>query len=235
MPAGAALGDDPPVGRDVELPEGSVWWRPHRRAWWMAVLFAVGSLCFALAALAAQWASNPRSRIDVTFFAGSILFTAAACLQYLEAAKLERLAAAVQLLGTIFFNISTFAAMKHGLSTSQSNRRVWAPDVFGSVCFLVSSGLAYVGVCHRWLCLRWGSLSWRIAALNLLGSVAFGAAAIASLTEPSSGELVSARVANAGTALGGLCFLAASIALMPQAAAEDRGSAARPPAGAPAG
>ncbi|HWX97481.1 MAG TPA: hypothetical protein VNZ01_11620 [Solirubrobacteraceae bacterium] len=215
----------------------------------MSVLFALGSLCFAAAAIAAQWASSPRPGIDVTFFAGSILFTAAACLQYLEAVNVVRLvgpkarrprlrrasweperidwlASSTQLAGTIFFNISTFAAMKHGLSTSQSNRRVWAPDAFGSVCFLVSSTLAYGEVCHRWFCLHWRSLPWRIAVLNLLGSIAFGAAAVASLLEPSSGEPLSARIANAGTALGGVCFLIAAVALMPEAAAEERASVA---------
>jgi hypothetical protein len=64
-------------------------------------------------------------------------------------------------------------------------------------------------------------LSWRIVALNLLGSIAFGAAAIASLLEPSSGEPLSARLANGGTALGGLCFLVAALALMPEAASEE--------------
>ena len=136
----------------------------------------------------------------------------------------------MQLVGTIFFNISTFAAMKHGLSTHQSNARVRAPDALGSTCFLVSSELAFAEVCHRWVCLQWRSLSWRIVALNLLGSIAFGApAAIASLVEPSSGEPISARIANAGTALGALCFLTAALALMPEAAGEARaaGAAAR--------
>ena len=222
-----------------------VWWRPRRRGWWMSVLFSLGSLCFAVAAIAAQWASNPRPSIDVTFFVGSLLFTSAAYLQYSEAVNAERgsaadgrrvhwrpvsweprridwLASLIQLVGTIFFNISTFAAMKHGLSTHQVNARVWAPDVFGSICFLLSSELAYAEVCHRWICLRGGSLSWRIVALNLLGSIAFGAAAIASLTEPSSGEPVSARIANGGTALGGVCFLIAALALMPEARIEER-------------
>jgi hypothetical protein len=213
----------------------------------MSVLFALGSLCFALAAIASQWASSSRPGIDVTFFAGSLLFTAAAYLQYLEAVNVDRglrppgqrrrrrmvsweparidwLASTVQLAGTVFFNVSTFAAMKHGLSTGQTDRRVWSPDVFGSVCFLVSSELAYAEVCHRWVCMRSRSLSWRIVTLNLLGSIAFGAAAVASLIEPSSGEPVSARVANAGTALGGVCFLIAALALMPEAAAEEHAS-----------
>ncbi len=65
-------------------------WRPRRRGWWMAVLFAVGSLCFTVAALAAQWASSPRPAIGVTFFVGSLFFTSASYLQYSETVNVER-------------------------------------------------------------------------------------------------------------------------------------------------
>jgi hypothetical protein len=228
-----------------------VWWRPRHRGWWMSVLFAVGSLCFTVAALAAQWASSPRPAIDITFFVGSLFFTSASYLQYSETVNVERgpirrsgrrrwrpasweprridwLAAVIQLAGTVFFNLSTFAAMKHGLSTGQSNRRVWGPDALGSICFLVSSELAYAEVCHRWIGVRLRSLSWRIVALNLLGSIAFGAAAVASLLEPASGEPISARIANGGTSLGGLCFLIAALALMPEATANERDEASAP-------
>ena len=98
---------------------------------------------------------------------------------------------------------------------------MWGPDALGSICFLVSSELAYAEVCHRWICLKLRSLSWRIVTLNLLGSLAFGAAAIASLIEPSSGEPLSARLANGGTAVGGLCFLVAALALMAEAAGDE--------------
>ena len=197
---------------------------------------------------------HSRPGIGVTFFVGSIFFTSASYLQYVEAVnvphaldeqprgrfrpaswepgRIDWLAAAVQLAGTVFFNVSTFAAMKTGLTTHQANARVWAPDALGSICFLVSSALAYAEVCHRWVCFDRRSLSWRIVALNLLGSIAFGASAIASWVEPASGEPVSARITNAGTALGGLCFLIAAIALMPEAAAQER-AAPEPGAGAP--
>jgi hypothetical protein len=245
--AGATLTGSGPAAPDAR--SDPVWWHPKRRGWWMSVLFAMGSLCFTIAAVASQWASSPRPSIDVTFFVGSLLFTSAAYLQYAETVNVERgpmaqgrrvhwrpvswdprridwLASLIQLVGTIFFNISTFTALKHGLSTHQVNARVWAPDVLGSVCFLVSSELAYAEVCQRWFGLGDGSLSWRIVALNLLGSIAFGVAAIASLVEPSSGEPVSARIANGGTALGGLCFLIAALALMPEATIEERGARA---------
>jgi hypothetical protein len=199
-----------------------VWWRPDRVSWWMGVLFAVGSLCFALAAIVSQWASAPRPAIGVTYFVGSIFFTAAATLQWRSAARdprsIDWWASVIQFAGTLFFNVSTFAGMKHGFDARQSNLRVWTPDVFGSICFLVSSELAYTAVCHRWFCLRPRSLSWRIAALNLVGSIAFGVSAVTSLIEPSTQEPVSAAIANAGTAVGALCFLAGALMLAPEAA-----------------
>ena len=199
-----------------------VWWRPDRVSWWMGVLFAVGSLCFALAAIVSQWASVSRPAIGVTYVVGSIFFTVAACLQWRSAARdprgIDWWASVIQLAGTLFFNVSTFAGMKHGFDARQTNLRVWTPDVFGSICFLVSSELAYAAVCQRWFCLRPRSLSWRIAALNLVGSIAFGVSAVTSLIQPSTQEPVSAAIANAGTAIGALCFLAGALMLAPEAA-----------------
>ena len=96
---------------------------------------------------------------------------------------------------------------------------VWAPDAFGSIAFLVSSGLAFHAVCGRWWCFRPRSRDWDVAALNLLGSIAFGISAVASLVEPSTGEPVSADIANSGTSAGGACFLIAALMLVPAAAA----------------
>jgi uncharacterized membrane protein YhhN len=104
--------------------------------------------------------------------------------------------------------------MKHGLDTRQTNLRVWVPDAFGSVCFLVASACALTSVCGRRLCFRRHSRAWRIAAVNMLGSIAFGVAAIASLIEPSTSEAVSAAVENAGTAAGAVCFLAGALMMI---------------------
>lgn len=231
--------------------EEPVWWRPHRRSWWMAVMFVVGSLCFTAGAIASQWGSADRPAIGVTFFVGSIFFTSAAYLQYAEAVnvshgisprirrhrwrpaswepgRIDWLAAGVQLIGTLLFNVSTFTALNHNLTTHQMNARVWAPDAFGSIAFLISSELAFAEVCHRWIGFRRHSLSWKIVALNLLGSIAFGVSAVASLVEPSSGEPVSARIANAGTAVGGICFLIGALLLAPESANEERAAGAEP-------
>jgi hypothetical protein len=247
------LGDPADGGAEARAGGERVWWHPGRRSWWMAILFAIGSLCFVVAAVVSQWGSASRPGIGVTFFVGSIFFTSAAYLQYSEAANVERhlgssahrrrwrpssweprridwLAALVQLVGTVLFNISTFTAMNHNLSIHQANARVWAPDAFGSIAFLVASELAFAEVCHRWLCIYHRSLSWWIVAINLLGSVAFGVSAIASLIEPSTGQAVSARIANAGTSLGGICFLTAALMLIPEAARARRAGSRRPEA-----
>jgi hypothetical protein len=210
-------------------------------SWWMALLFAIGSLCFALAAFVSQWASAPRPAIGVTFFVGSIFFTwRPICSSARPSTSSTARCAVPRACGggpprgsrdgstgwhrpssspaRLFFNVSTFAGMKHGFDARQSDLRVWTPDVFGSICFLVSSELAYAEVCHRWVCLRARSLSWRIVTLNLVGSIAFGVSAVASLVEPSTQEPVSAAIANAGTTVGALCFLAGAILLPLEAA-----------------
>ncbi|TML06615.1 MAG: hypothetical protein E6G41_06485 [Actinobacteria bacterium] len=222
-----------------------VWWRPDRMGWWMGVLFGIGSSCFAVAAIASQWASAPRPAIGVTFFVGSLFFTTAAGLQFHEAINVERgpehltraafhrwwswepkridwLAAAIQFVGTLFFNVNTFAGMQEGLTTRQELLRVWTPDIVGSICFLVASELAYAEVCHAWLCFKDRTRSWWIAALNMLGSIAFGVSAVTSLIVPSTDEPVSAAIANAGTTVGALCFLAGAALLLPESAERER-------------
>ena len=229
-----------PQGDSARQPGEAVWWRPGSRDWWMAVLFMIGSACFFAGGVASQWATGTRPGIGVVFFVGSLFFTSASYLQYSEAVNVDHglhgrrrtrwrpasweprridwLAALVQLIGTVFFNVSTFTALNHSLTTQQVNARVWAPDGFGSVAFVISSELAFAEVGHRWLSFRHRTLSWWIVALNLLGSIAFGASAVASLIEPSSGQEISARLANAGTSFGGLCFFVGALLLLPEAA-----------------
>ena len=188
----------------------------------MAVLFVVGAACFTVGGIVTQWSAVSRPAIGYVFFVGSIFFTTAAALQFAEslAATPDRLdVVADPVGGTILFNVSTFAALRHNLTTHQENARVWAPDAFGSIAFLVSSAMAFYGVRNRWWCFEWRSRDWNVAALNLLGSIAFGVSAIASLVEPSTGEPVSAHIANSGTSLGGICFLVAAAILIPGAVA----------------
>ena len=64
---------------------GSTWWAPRARGWWIAVLFAIGSLLFALGSVPG-YASAVGTRWDtVTYFIGSLFFTSASFLSYREA------------------------------------------------------------------------------------------------------------------------------------------------------
>ena len=144
----------------------------------------------------------------MVFFVGSIFFTSAAALQWLEtinadpgpaaparnAARLtfeprriDWWSSGVQLVGTVFFNVSTFQALQDGLDAGGYDRLVWKPDALGSICFLVSGYLAYVEVSGHALWPRERALDWKIAAVNLVGCIAFGISAVASFWVPDSG------------------------------------------------
>jgi hypothetical protein len=191
----------------------------------MDALFMVGSFCFALGAVPGFASAVAPNTVVAVFFVGSLFFTSAATLQYLQTtegqlwawqpADLAWAAALIQLVGTLWFNVNTAAARLTGLDAQQENLRVWTPDYLGSVCFLVASLLA-VNTLSRppWRAGR----PWRVAGLNLLGSVFFMAAAIAAFVLPDTGDLLDASVANSGTLLGALCFLvAARIEITPSA------------------
>ena len=55
---------------------------------------------------------------------------------------------------------------------------MWRPDAYGSVCFLVSSAIAFAEAGHRWFSWRPGKRDWHITALNMWGSVFFGISAV---------------------------------------------------------
>jgi hypothetical protein len=188
------------------------WWAPRRVSWWTGVLFAIGSVCFLVGPFPG-FVELVGSAVDgVVFFAGSIFFTTAATVQLwaAEPRTLDWGSALVQFAGTIFFNVSTFHALQAGLDATEYNRLVWAPDAFGSICFLVSGALAYVAVART----RWAR-DWWIAAINLVGCLAFGISAVASYVIPSTGSARDLARSNAFTALGALCFLIGAVLLLP--------------------
>lgn len=213
-----------------------------RRTWWIAVLFCIGSTCFTVGPLPAyeSWV-GPRW-VGLTFFVGSIFFTSASYLCFVEASNapdavvddpqrrhrgpfrliswrphsIDWWSTGVQLVGTVYFNVMTFLAMYDGWDTAQANRLVWRPDTIGSICFLVASYLAWAEVCHSAGRLRLRDVSWWIVVLNLLGSVFFGVSAVGAYTL-GSGELVNEWLDNAGTVAGGVCFFVAAAMLIPEA------------------
>ena len=179
---------------------------------WIGVLFAIGSVCFLVGPFPG-FVELVGSEVDgIVFFVGSIFFTSAALLQLLHSGEgLDRWSCAVQFVGTLFFNVSTFHALQAGLDTNEYNRLVWRPDWRGSICFLVSGVLAYLAV--RQLSHR--ATEWRIAVINLAGCVAFMISAIAGYVVPSTGSALDLAAANTFTALGALCFLVGAVLLLP--------------------
>jgi hypothetical protein len=199
----------------VTTPSGVRWWAPDRAVWWVAVLFMVGSACFAVGAVPAYLDLVGVEADGVTFFVGSLFFTAAAGLQlWLSTDRAQRWAGGVQFVGTLLFNISTFDALQSSLSADQADHRVWTPDVLGSIAFLVASALAYAEVRRPWLHWRPRDLGWSITTLNMVGSIAFGVSAAASYVL-SDDSIRDAQRANAGTFLGAICFLVGAALLIP--------------------
>ena len=215
---------------------GSTWWAPRARGWWIAVLFAVGSLLFALGAVPG-YTSAVGARWDaLTFFIGSLFFTAAGFLTYREAVdagpqapnatrrrffvfqprRIDWFATAVQLAGTVYFNISTGNALRVDLTAQAAHQHVWRPDAVGSICFLVASTLAWIEVCHGWAAWRPRSWSWWITLVNLIGSVAFGVSAVAGYINPATGQIHNAERSNLGTLVGAVCFFVGAVLLLPE-------------------
>ena len=193
--------------------------RLRREAWG----FAVGSLCFLVGAVPiyAEWAGAVAT--GVTFFAGSIFFTAAAFIQLSlsgrrpprgdtnRADRADWWAAAIQFVGTLCFNVSTFVALLAAIADPTRLGAGWRPDAWGSVAFLVASVLAVVATKDRGSLWDSDARTWHGTWLNLLGSVFFGASAIGAYVEPDTGTLVSMFWANLGTLLGAICFLVAAL------------------------
>jgi hypothetical protein len=201
----------------------------------------IGSACFVLGSVPAYLNAVGGWVDGITYVLGSIFFTSASYAQLVQSQSPEMtdvdqasqhqrapvhlwrwlphdrswLAAAVQFPGTVFFNISTVAALTHNATAAEADRYVWRPDLFGSVLFLVSSAIGILAVSRRFLSVEPGSLPWRIAWVNMLGSVLFMASAIAGYVVPSTDEVLGAHLAVAGTLWGAVCFLIGAALMLP--------------------
>jgi hypothetical protein len=174
---------------------------------WIGLGFASGSACFLIGPFPGYVQLLGAEADGITFFVGSLVFTAAAKLQALSTHGGDRLPSLIQFAGTIFFNVNTFRAMQTSISNSQVDRLIWAPEAAGSACFLISGAIAYQSVRATGHAVR-RNREWRTAAVNLAGCVLFGISTIASYVVPETGDVVALAAANWTTALGALCFLA---------------------------
>jgi hypothetical protein len=190
---------------------------------WMALFFATGSTCFLVGPFPGYASLVGDTADAVTFFVGSILFTVGGALQSFlafperhsgGAGRAAWRAAATQSAGTLFFNVTTYQAMHTALSNAEYNKLVWRPDVFGSICFLVSGTIAYrISARHGWLPER-GGTGWWQPSINLLGCIFFGISAAAGYVVPSTGSMIDQAAANWNTSVGAACFLACALATL---------------------
>ena len=186
---------------------------------WMAGCFALGSACFLIGPFPGYVQLVGASADAVTFFVGSILFTAGGGLQSwlawsgrrAEGGRAGWWAAIIQSAGTLFFNVTTYQAMHTALTSPDYDRLVWRPDWRGSICFLVSGAIAYVASArHGWLPVR-GGAGWWQPTVNLLGCIFFGISAVAGYVVGSSTSELDQAAANGMTAAGAACFLACAV------------------------
>lgn len=220
-------------------------WAPQQLSWWIGILFAVGASLFATGAASTAWPAVAPSavlapgRITTVFFVGSLFFTTAAWLQWLQALNndvseafgerpgtwrwfgwlphnLGYLASAAQLVGTLLFNVSTADAALPDLTWRQEDLLVWTPNMLGCLCFLVASLLALVEVTHGAVVFAPRSVSWWIAVINLAGSIAFQVSAAYAVARPTPAGPDALFWSNAYTWLGAMCFFLGAYLMIPE-------------------
>ncbi|NYG22361.1 uncharacterized membrane protein YhaH (DUF805 family) [Agromyces hippuratus] len=190
--------------------------------------FMIGSAFFALGSAPGLSESLGTAGANLLFFVGAWFFTTAGLIQlFLSGAiavpvsyapgrmvRAEWLAAATQSFGTLMFNVSTTAAL-YAKSISAQEHFVWNPDAGGSVAFLVSGVLAFIAYARVARLWDIGRAAWWSVLINFIGCVAFGVSAVGAYILPS-GSAISGSLANSGTFIGAICFLLASLVVLPQ-------------------
>jgi hypothetical protein len=182
--------------------------------------FVIGSAFFATATVPGFATSAGPGAANVLCFVGSWFFTSAAWMQLVRSGpegSAEWLSAAVQFGGTVLFNVSTCAAVwAHAVFAER--RLMWAPDATGSFAFLVSAvfGIIAVNAAVGW----WApsARDWQAQWVNMIGCLAFAVSAVGAFVF-KSGTTADEALANLGTFVGALCFLAAALMVLPRVGA----------------
>lgn len=195
--------------------------------------FSIGSLLFVTGALTAQFAPSDTVQANIQFALGAVCFTGAAAVQAWIARQCQLaavgpwrvrdavqnpdwLAAMLQFVGTLYFNVMTIRALLMPmLDQQQANHEIWRPDLIGSALFLISSIVAWHPVARQRRHSHVSRRSVWICQANLYGSVAFGVSAFAAFNI-ADGEVRNAALSNWSTFAGGLFFLIGALLLMPR-------------------
>ncbi|NOQ31259.1 MAG: hypothetical protein GQ570_09065 [Helicobacteraceae bacterium] len=214
--------------------------KPKSISWWISVLFMIGSSLFALPTLILTYPHLEvmSDIINTIYFIGSLFFTSAAYLQYLESINsditnsthvnmhkdrwlwfryrphnLGYLSSLTQLIGTLFFNMNTLEPLLYSLSITQSNMLIWTPNMLGSILFLTSSFFAWLEVFHDGHVKAFKTNTWWIIWINILGSIFFQLSALYSFNFASGDNSFFDSIAEWTTFWGALCFFSAALLL----------------------
>jgi len=77
-------------GRPTARGRTAVYWAPWRVTWWIAVLFMIGSTCFAVPSVPGFTAATSELAAAIVYFAGSLFFTSAGYLSFFESINAGR-------------------------------------------------------------------------------------------------------------------------------------------------
>lgn len=205
-----------------------------------SALFSLGAAITIFPTLLTPW-WHQASINNLVYFTGSIFFTTGAYMQWLQSINgdleaissdpdvhqtrwhwfgwrprnLGYLASSTQLIGTILFNVNTGDDFFTGLTTLERDIVIWSPNMFGSICFLLSSVLSYFEVTHRIGYFNLRDFTVWMAIMNFFGSVTFQISAVASFVE-GDGSLWWSFGSYWGTFTGGFFFFIASYLLIPE-------------------
>ena len=191
---------------------------------WMALFFALGSTCFLVGPFPGYVQLVGASADAITFFVGSILFTAGGALQSWLAWDEWRSA-----------DVGGRAAWWSADRPVRRDAVLQRHDLSGDACRAdelrlrqarLATRLARVDLLprlgrdrlprarargwHGWLPARGGEGWWQ-PAVNLLGCIFFGISAVAGYVVPSTGSMLDLAAANWNTSLGAACFLACAL------------------------
>ncbi|MEE3326598.1 MAG: hypothetical protein VX252_04650 [Myxococcota bacterium] len=202
----------------------------------IAVRFIIGASLFFIAAVLGLLNIGSAFLQNTIYFTGSIFFTLAGYLQYVQSinnsedihlrselrrwrwlawqpGRMDFWVVSSQLVGTVAFNFNTFDAF---LSQTPSGELlgVGIPDVFGSILFMVSGTLGVIEFNHRLILWPSRSLQSWITMINFWGCVLFMISAVitpVTFLDPSDWS----EASSVGTtAAGALAFLTSSVMML---------------------
>ena len=191
---------------------------------WMALCFALGSACFLIGPFPGYVQLVGAAADAVTFFVGSILFTAGGALQT-SLSFHDRRVARRGPRGVVGGDdpVGRHAVLQRHDLSGHAHEPVQLPTTTGSCgaptrsARSASSSRASSPTGrrprHGWLPAR-GGPGWWEPAVNLLGCIFFGISAVAGYVVPSTGSMIDLAAANWNTSLGAACFLACALATL---------------------